>query len=106
MSGRLSFFLLLALALAVMASGTLLAYVRHEHRAQFRAQQSLIAERDRMEVEWGALQLERAAVMGYRRIDREARDRLAMRPPNPQDIVFLRLAAVDPASGAMAAASR
>ena len=95
-SGRFSTFLLLALALATLASGVLLVFVRHEHRQEFRLQQDRIAERDRMEVEWGALQLERATVMGYRRIDREARDRLAMRQPDPADIVFLRVAATDP----------
>ena len=95
-SGRFSTFLLLALALTTLASGILLVLVRHEHRQEFRLQQDRIAERDLMEVEWGALQLERATVMGYRRIDREARDRLAMRQPDPTDIVFLRVAATDP----------
>ncbi len=76
---------------ATLVSGILLAYVRHEHRAQFRAMQTLIAERDELEVEWGALQLERAAWAGYRRIDLEARQGLAMRQPEKRDIVFLRV---------------
>lgn len=105
-SGRFSASLVLALALAAMASGVLLAYVRHEHRGQFRVQQDLIAERDRLEVEWGALQLERATVMGYRRIDQEARNRLAMRQPEPGDIVFLRVASTDPAIRNTAGTSR
>ena len=105
-SGRFSAFLLLALALGTMASGVLLAYVRHEHREQFRVQQDLIAERDLMEVQWGALQLERATVMGYRRIDREARDRLAMRRPDQRDIVFLRVASTDPAMSNTAVSRR
>ena len=78
---------------ATLVSGVLLAYVRHEHRAQFRAMQTLIAERDQLEVEWGAVQLERAAWTGYRRIDLEARERLAMRQPEKRDIVFLRVSA-------------
>ena len=89
--GRLPTLVLLGLAAAILASGTLLAYARHEHRAQFQAMQRLIAERDELEVEWGALQLERAATVGYLRIDREARDRLGMREPERRDLVFLRL---------------
>lgn len=105
-SGRWSAYLVLALALATMASGVLLAYARHEHRAQFRVQQEMIAERDRLEVEWGALQLERATVMGYRRIDQEARNRLAMRRPDPRDIVFLRVASTGSAIGNTAGTGR
>lgn len=86
---------LFGLAAGVLASGVLLAYARHEHRAQFRAMQALIAERDELEVEWGALQLERATTMGYLRIDREVRERLGMRGPGKEDIVFLRLRSPD-----------
>ena len=88
---RLPDLALLGLAGAVLASGVLLAYARHEHRAQFQATQALIAERDGLEVEWGALQLERAASVRYLHIDREARERLGMREPERKDIVFLRL---------------
>ncbi len=94
-SGRFSSLLLLGLAFATLASGVLLSYARHEHRVQFRAMQDLISERDQLEVEWGALQLERATWAGYRRIDREARERLDMRPPGMGDIVFLRVESAD-----------
>ena len=90
-SGRVSSLLLLGLASATLASGILLSFARHEHRVQFRAMQDLISERDQLEVEWGALQLERATWAGYRRIDREASERLAMRRPDQRDIVFLRV---------------
>ncbi|WP_446830639.1 cell division protein FtsL [Candidatus Foliamicus sp.] len=82
---------LFCLGAAILISGVLLAYARHAHRAQFGIVQDLISERDELEVEWGALQLERATTMGYLRIDREARERLGMREPGRQDIVFLRL---------------
>lgn len=94
-SRRSSSLLLLGLAFATLASGILLAYARHEHRVQFRAMQELIGERDQLEVEWGALQLERATWAGYRRIDREASERLAMRRPEMRDIVFLRVGSAD-----------
>ena len=92
-SRRSSSLLLLGLAFATLASGILLTYARHEHRVQFRAMQDLISERDQLEVEWGALQLERATWAGYHRIDREASERLAMRRPGMRDTVFLRVAA-------------
>ena len=79
------------LALSVLISGVLLVYARQEHRTQFRAMQALIAERDALEVEWGALQLEHATTLGYLRIGREARERLGMREPERADFVFLRL---------------
>lgn len=94
-SRRSSSSLLLGLAFATLASGILLTYARHEHRVQFRAMQDLISERDQLEVEWGALQLERATWAGYRRIDREASERLAMRRPEMRDIVFLRVESAD-----------
>lgn len=94
-SGRFSSLLLLGLAFATLASGILLSYARHEHRVQFRAMQDLIGERDQLEVEWGALQLERATWAGYRRIDREASERLAMRRPEQRDVVFLRVGSAD-----------
>lgn len=89
--GRASSVLLCGLALAVLGSGILLAYARHEHQAQFRAMQQLIGERDELEVQWSALQLERATWTGYRRIGREAGERLSMRRPEKSDIVLLRL---------------
>ena len=104
--GRSSSLLLLGLAFATLASGILLSYARHEHRVQFRAMQDLIGERDQLEVEWGALQLERATWAGYRRIDREASERLAMRRPEQHDIVFLRVDSADSSSAGPRAASR
>lgn len=89
--GALVSAVLSGVALSVLASGVLLVYARHEHHARFRAMQELIAERDALEVEWGALQLERATTLGYLRIDREARERLGMRAPERRDIVLLRL---------------
>lgn len=89
--GRASSALLCGLALAVLGSGILLAYARHEHQAQFRAMQHLIGERDELEVQWSALQLERATWIGYGRIGREAGERLSMRRPEKSDIVLLRL---------------
>lgn len=90
-SWRVSSVLLCGLALAVPGSGILLAYARHEHQAQFRAMQHLIGERDELEVQWSALQLERATWTGYGRIGREAGERLSMRRPEKRDIVLLRL---------------
>ena len=94
---RFSSLLLLGLTFATLASGILLTYARHEYRAQFRAMQDLIGKRDQLEVEWGALQIERATWTGYRRIDREASERLSMRRPEKQDIVFLQVQSADSA---------
>ena len=104
--GRVLSLALLGLAGATLASGVLLSHARHQHRTQFRAMQTLIAQRDQLEVEWGALQLERATWVGYRRIDREARERLGMRQPQRQDIVFLRIGPMDSSPRTSSAGSR
>ena len=105
-SGRFSSLLLFGLAFATLAGGILLSYTRHEHRVQFRAMQDLIGERDQLEVEWGALQLERATWAGYRRIDREASERLQMRRPDMRDVVFLRVESTDSGFRSPATSSR
>lgn len=54
--------LLLALLLAgVIASGIGVVYARHQSRALFVQLQSLLSERDALNIEWGQLQLESRA---------------------------------------------
>lgn len=74
------------LALAVMASAIASVYVRHESRKQFTVLQSLIAERDELEVEWGRLQIEQSTWSTHARVERLAREQMGMRSPQADEI--------------------
>lgn len=74
------------LALAVVSSAIASIYVRHESRKQFTVLQSLIAERDELEVEWGQLQIEQSTWSTHSRVERLARERMGMRSPVPAEI--------------------
>ncbi|NIR58212.1 MAG: cell division protein FtsL [Gammaproteobacteria bacterium] len=82
--------LLLALALGVFASSLGLVYTRHQSRALFVELQDLQAARDRLEVEWGQLQLEQSTWGTHGRVERLARERLGMEAPSPERVVIVR----------------
>lgn len=78
-----------ALAAAVFASAVALVYVQHAGRQAFERHQKLVAERDRLDVEWGQLQLELGTLATHGRIERVARERLNMTMPDPDEIVIV-----------------
>lgn len=82
---------LLALALAVLtlASALTVVWARHESRVLFVELQDLQAERDRLNVEWGRLQLEQSAWATKGRIERIAREDLSMQRPSEMEIVVV-----------------
>ena len=69
------------LLMAVIASSIGVVYAKHQSRKLFIELQSLAAERDRMDVEWGQLQLEQGTLTTHGQIERAARDRLGMVNP-------------------------
>jgi cell division protein FtsL len=78
------------LALAVIASGIGVVQVKYESRTLFVELQQARAERDRLAMEWGRLQLELATSGSLGRVMRLAESRLGMRPPTPDRIVVVR----------------
>lgn len=78
-----------ALGLALVASALGLVHVRHESRVLFRDYARLLNVRDRLNVEWGRLQLEQATWAENGRIEQLARDELNMRSPEPDQIVVI-----------------
>jgi len=81
--------MILALAVAVMASAIASVYAKHESRKLFTELQSLSTERDEMEVEWGKLQIEQSTWSTYGRVEQLAREQMDMRVPPPEDVSLL-----------------
>lgn len=78
-----------ALVMFVMASAIGCIYAKHESRKLFTELQELIAERDRMEVDWGRLQIEQGTWSTYARVEQVAREKMNMRLPQAEQINLL-----------------
>lgn len=78
--------LLAALAVAVLVSALAGVYAKHKSRKQFVEIQALTAERDRLEMDWGRLQIEQSTQANHARVESLARDRLDMRTPTGDDV--------------------
>jgi len=77
------------LVMLVMVSAIACVYAKHESRKLFTELQELIAERDRMEVDWGRLQIEQGTWSTYARVEQVAREKMNMRLPNAEQINLL-----------------
>jgi cell division protein FtsL len=82
--------LVLALLMAVIASALGVVWTRHESRVLFVQLTALQNQRDELNIEYGRLELEQATHAEPRRVDSEARQKLGMLEPRPQDIRLLR----------------
>ena len=80
--------IVLALLISVVASAVV--WTRHENRVLFVSLTALQNQRDDLNIEYGRLELEQATHAEPRRIDDEARQKLGMFEPRPQDIRLLR----------------
>ncbi len=87
MSARLLLPVFLA---AVLATALTVVWCVHRNRTLFVALQELQQTRDKLDVEWGQLQLEQSAWSTHGRIEQIAREQLDMRRPRPAEIVVVR----------------
>ncbi|MDO1529522.1 cell division protein FtsL [Fulvimonas sp. R45] len=78
--------LLLVLLGVALVSAIGVVWTRHQSRALFVQLTQLQNQRDALNIEYGRLELEQATWAEPRRIDSEARSRLGMVTPRPQDI--------------------
>ncbi|MCK5092048.1 MAG: cell division protein FtsL [Gammaproteobacteria bacterium] len=85
--GRTAFLLLV---LFVVSSALIVVYAKHESRKLFSELQNLKREQDRMDVEWGRLQLEQSAWATHGRVEKIARKRLGMHIPSSDEVVIVR----------------
>ena len=74
------------LALAVFVSALAGVYAKHKSRKLFVELQVLVAERDRLEMDWGRLQIEQSTQANHARVEQLARERLSMRTPTQEDV--------------------
>lgn len=81
---------LILLLLVVLASAIGVVWTRHESRVLFVELTRLQDQRDELNIEYGRLELEQATWAEPRRIDEEARSKLGMVTPRPQDIQLVR----------------
>jgi len=81
-----SSFLILALILVAAYS---VITVRHENRLTFANLQELETEKNHLQAEWGRLMLEKATWSIHDNIADDARGRLDMKTPAPEDIITI-----------------
>ncbi len=82
--------LIVLLALLVLASALAVVYAKFQSRVLFAELQALNKTQDRMDVEWGQLQLEQSTWATHGRIESAARKRLDMVLPEPDQVVVVR----------------
>jgi cell division protein FtsL len=79
-------FCLLLMLAAVMVSAIAVVWTRHQSRVLFVQLTQLQGRRDDLNIEYGQLELEQATWAEPRRIDTEARSKLDMSMPSPQNV--------------------
>ena len=78
------------LTIAVIASSVGVVYAEHQGRKLFVELQSLGYEKDRMDVEWGQLQLEQSTLTTQGQVEHDARTRLGMIIPAADGMVIVK----------------
>jgi cell division protein FtsL len=82
--------LVLLLALAVIASGIGVVYAKYLSRKVFVQLQTLQTTRDQADTRWMRLELEESTLGSYSRVETDARTRLGMHMPTPGEVQVLR----------------
>lgn len=75
-----------ALAVAVVVSGVLVVEAKHESRRLFVELQGLEREQDRLQIDWGRLQIEQSTWATHPRIESLAREQLALDVPGESEV--------------------
>ena len=79
----------LALAAAVVASGVWIVEVEHRSRQLFVETEELNRELDRLQTDWGRLQIEQGTYATHSRIEALARDKLQLTEPAGDQLVVV-----------------
>ncbi|MCB1836316.1 MAG: cell division protein FtsL [Alcanivoracaceae bacterium] len=87
MSARMPEVVLLAL---VLLSALAVSWTVHESRRLTNKVQQLQSEQDRLQTEWGQLLLEHSTWGSYARVERMAREKLAMQLPQGEQKVLVK----------------
>lgn len=76
-------------ALVCVISAIALIYTKHDARRLFVELESLSAERDQLNIEWGQLQIEQSTWATHARIERVAADDLSLLRPKATEIYVI-----------------
>ena len=87
--GRQPVFLALVFAVVCAASAMALIYTKHDARKLFVELEQLTAERDRLNIEWGQLQIEQSTWATHARIEQIALEELSLIRPESTDIYVI-----------------
>jgi cell division protein FtsL len=77
------------LLVAVLSSALGVVYSTHQSRKLFIELQAVQAQRDKLAMEWGRLQLEQSTWSTHGRIEKIAHERLDMELPEPDSAVIV-----------------
>lgn len=86
----LQWLILFSLIISVFLSALAVVTTRYQSRTLFIELQQLQQQRDKLNENWGQLQLELSTLSQPQRIETAAREQLLMRPPNRDETVILR----------------
>jgi len=86
---RYDLWFLVLLIVGTVGTGIGIVYTKYLSRVEFVELQALRAERQKLEVRWGELRLEEAALTTQSRIETKARGLLGMYLPRYQDVRVL-----------------
>ena len=89
MTQRIQLFLVLPIAIVLVLSSVWVIKTKHESRQLFIEFESLNRERDRLQVDWGRLQLEQSTWAAHLRIESLAQEQLNLSRPLPNEIIVL-----------------
>ncbi len=90
MSRRLLVIVVIALWSAVLGSAAGVVYVKHQARTLFVELERLSGERDRLNVEWGRLQLEQSAWSAHGFVEQVANQKLQMTVPKATEVKIVQ----------------
>ena len=76
-------------AVAVTASGLWVVEAKHEARQLFIKLEDLTREQERLEIDWGRLQIEQSSLATHSRIEMLARERLQLTTPGDSQLVVV-----------------
>jgi cell division protein FtsL len=82
--------LVITLTLLVLVSAFAVIEIKHESRKRFVELQALEKERDRMNIEWGRLQIEQGTLATHSQIEQIANKQLHMKIPETDSIVIIK----------------
>jgi len=75
---------------AVLASAAAVVYVKHQARTLFVELERQTAERDRLNIEWGRLQLEQSAWSAHGFVEQVANRQLKMTTPSATEVKIVQ----------------